>query len=93
MKKCCNNKCNVPLIIDDENLNLPAIPYNLTIIERKKGKTVILSWNSNYNINKPTMFVVEGKWSLNYDENSLNIDQHMTKWGYLAQVIIYTILF
>lgn len=65
---------------------MPSIPSNLTIIERKKGRTVILNWKSDYDTSKPTMFVVEGKWSLNYDNNNLNIDQHMTKWGYLAQV-------
>ena len=65
------------------------MPSNLTIIERKKGKTVILNWISGSNLkNKPIMFVVEGKWSLNNENhNSINIDQHMTKWGYLAQTV------
>ncbi len=63
-------------------LDLPSVPFNLTIVERKKGKTVILQWNSDYDKTKPVIFVVEGKWSLNYNQN----DEEMTKWGYLAQV-------
>jgi hypothetical protein len=70
------------------------VPYNLTIVERKKGKTIILSWNCEYNKNKPTMFVVEGRWSLNSpsdgDESSSSSSSSssaMTKWGYLAQTV------
>jgi hypothetical protein len=81
--------CKKPTI---SNLNLPSIPFNLTITERKKGKTVILSWDCIYNKNKPTMFVVEGRWSLkspHLTARSLNQPQNdntmMTKWGYLAQ--------
>lgn len=94
ISKCCaitsecpehGNICQKPVI---NNLNLPSIPFNLTITERKKGKTVILSWDCVYNKNKPTLFVVEGRWSLKSPYNSeetSNNDNFMTKWGYLAQ--------
>lgn len=45
---------------------LPSVPFNLTITERKKGKTVILSWDAAYNAQKPTMFVVEGRTCLSH---------------------------
>jgi hypothetical protein len=89
VKKCCpinpqcpqlGSVCQRPVI---ENANLPSIPFNLSIIERKKGKTVILSWDCKYNKNKATMFVVEGRWSL----KSPTEDTQMTKWGYLAQTV------
>lgn len=94
MGKCCyinsdcpehGKVCQNPSI---SNVNLPSIPFNLTITERKKGKTVILSWDSVYNKNKPTIFVVEGRWSLKSpysNAESSNSDSFMTKWGYLAQ--------
>ena len=98
--KCCalnptcpnhGNVCQRPLI---SNPNLPSIPFNLTIVERKKGKTIILSWDCHYNKNKPTMFVVEGRWSLNSPISSSSSsssstvnDNYMTKWGYLAQTV------
>ncbi|CAF0935407.1 unnamed protein product, partial [Brachionus calyciflorus] len=87
IQKCCSLNpecpeqgqiCQKPVISD---FNLPSIPFNLTITERKKGKTVILSWDCVYNKNKPTIFVVEGKWSINSPDSELE----MTKWGYLAQ--------
>lgn len=104
IKKCClinqecpelGSTCKKPTITS--SLNLPSIPFNLTITERKKGKTVILSWDCVYNKNKPTMFVVEGRWSLKSPTHHLvesrsvngvkplNDNQMMTKWGYLAQ--------
>ena len=87
--KCCaldpdcpqlGNACQRPRI--SANSHLPSVPFNLSIVERKKGKTIILSWDSNYNKNKPTLFVVEGRWSLNSPTSS-----SMTKWGYLAQTV------
>jgi hypothetical protein len=87
--KCCalspdcpehGSVCQKPLI---NSLNLPSIPFNLNITERKKGKTIILSWDCVHNKNKPTLFVVEGRWSL----RSPNSNEYMTKWGYLAQTV------
>lgn len=94
--KCCfvdsrcpsyGRQCVTPRIV---NALLPSIPYNLTITERKKGKTVILSWESTYNRQKPTMFVVEGQWSLSGSSDSISSSssgQETTKWGYLAQTV------
>ena len=99
IKKCCvlNPGCpehgNVCLRPSINSTNLPSIPHNLTIVERKKGKTVILSWDSSYNKNKPTIFVVEGRWSLrppdssHFDQFTPSADLSMTKWGYLAQTV------
>jgi hypothetical protein len=87
-----NNKSIIRILVNDgplrslmfvlssSNEDLPELPHNLTITERKKGKTVILQWESDYDKSKPAIFVVEGKWSLNYNNDD------MTKWGYLAQV-------
>lgn len=94
MKKCCflNSKCTnhgkVCLNPQITNQNLPSVPFNLKIVERKKGKTIILSWDCNYNKNKPTLFVVEGRWSLKQPqaESHIDSDSYMTKWGYLAQI-------
>lgn len=92
IKKCCplhtacpqyGNVCARPII---QNNNIPARPFNLTIIERKRGKTVILKWRCNYRRNQPTLFVVEGRWSLKPPTSS-DDESHMTKWGYLAQTI------
>jgi hypothetical protein len=73
------------------NLNLPSIPFNLTITERKKGKTVILSWDSVYNKNKPTMFVIEGRSSIRapYSMSSEDSDgdSKMSQWSYLASTV------
>jgi len=67
---------------------LPSVPFNLTITERKKGKTVILSWDAAYNAQKPTMFVVEGQWSLRArNEEEGESGDEVTKWGYLAQTV------
>ena len=91
--KCCalnpdcpehGSVCQKPLI---NSLNLPSIPFNLNITERKKGKTIILSWDCVHNKNKPTMFVVEGRWSLRSPSGSSNSNEYMTKWGYLAQTV------
>jgi hypothetical protein len=97
IRKCCpinpscpehGSACQKPLI---SNLNLPSIPFNLTIVERKKGKTVILSWDCIYNKIKPTLFVVEGRWALKSSsplQHGKNDDNSfMTKWGYLAQTV------
>lgn len=101
MRKCCNlnpkcpeqgKVCLKPQIV---NQNLPSVPFNLKIVERKKGKTIILSWDCSYNKNKPTLFVVEGRWSLKQPQvetfppapasATTDPDSYMTKWGYLAQ--------
>lgn len=97
--KCCSidttcpqygNICKRPQL-NAANIHMPSVPFNLSIVERKKGKTIILSWDCNYNKNKPTMFVVEGRWSLNSPPNIANNDNdndnYMTKWGYLAQTV------
>lgn len=92
IKKCCplhtacpqyGNVCARPII---QKQGIPDRPFNLTIIERKRGKTVILNWRCNYHKNQPTLFVVEGRWSLKAPTSS-DDDSHMTKWGYLAQTI------
>lgn len=92
IKKCCplhtacpqyGNVCARPII---ESKGIPDRPFNLTIIERKRGKTVILKWRCNYRRAQPTLFVVEGRWSLKTPTSS-DDDSHMTKWGYLAQTI------
>lgn len=71
----------------EESSLLAALPHNLQIKERKKGRTVKLSWsmpekhNNNKKNNKkdePIMFLVESRWSM-------EIDTPLTKWGYLAQ--------
>ena len=100
--KCCSINTACPQYgrvckrpqINAANIHMPSIPFNLSIVERKKGKTIILSWDCNYNKNKPTMFVVEGRWSLNSptsSSSSSNVahenDSYMTKWGYLAQTV------
>ena len=107
--KCClldpecpehGSVCQKPYISSPSHL--PSIPFNLTITERKKGKTVILSWDSVYNKNKPTIFVIEGRWSLkppystllsstttgddDDDENNSG-DSSMTDWGYMASTV------
>lgn len=88
MTKCCNTSPTCPMTCqttENPNSNLPSHPYNLTIVERKKGKTIILSWSCSYNKNKPTMFIVEGKYSL--DSPPQDDERRMTKWGYLAQTV------
>lgn len=89
IQKCCavnpicpeqGNVCQKPLISD---FNIPSIPVNLTITERKKGKTVILNWQSVYDKKQPIIFVVEGKWSI----DSPDSEPDMTKWGYLTHTI------
>lgn len=104
IKKCCplhtacpkyGNVCAKPVI---QNKDISSTPYNLTIVERKRGKTIILKWNCDYDQKRPTLFVVEGRWSLKSPQASTTIDQdghvistdsddQMTKWGYLAQTI------
>lgn len=95
INKCCplhtacpqyGNVCAKPVI---ENKDISTAPFNLSITERKKGKTIILRWDCVYNKNKPTIFVVEGRWSLKSPQSTGidNQDSHMTKWGYLAQTI------
>ena len=61
----------------------------MTIIERKKGKTIILNWNVGDNGvgSKPIMFIIEGKWSLNNEQLLANEQTFMTKWGYLASTV------
>jgi len=67
---------------------MSSAPFNLSIVERKKGKTIILKWDCNYKRNKPTIFVVEGRWSLKSPQATIaHTDAHMTKWGYLAQTV------
>lgn len=94
VKKCCQlqgtcpqhgSVCAKPLITNVDPLISPP-PFNLSIIERKSGKTIILRWESTYLRNKPTLFVVEGRWSLTAP-STRDTDAHMTKWGYLAQTI------
>lgn len=86
IQKCCmvnpmcpqqGQICQKPLISD---FNIPSVPINLTITERKKGKTVILSWESVFDKNQPIIFVVEGKWSIDTPDT----EPQMTKWGYLT---------
>ena len=69
------------------NRDIPSAPFNLSIVERKKGKTIILRWRCDYNRARPTLFVVEGRWSLRPPAAATDEDSHMTKWGYLAQTI------
>lgn len=98
IQKCCplnpscpsyGNVCAKPLVINNGLDNMASAPFNLSIVERKKGKTIILKWACNYRHNKPTIFVVEGRWSLKSPHATAIKDQdtHMTKWGYLAQTI------
>ncbi len=95
--KCCllstecpqhGSVCQKPHLNANNMHGLPSIPFNLTITERKKGKTVILSWDSVYNKQKPTLFVIEGKWSLkapsSSNSNKDSDSSSMTQWGYLA---------
>jgi len=94
IKKCCplhsacpqyGNVCAKPVVSNSE---ISSIPFNLSIVERKKGKTIILKWDCNYKLNKPTIFVVEGRWSLKSPHTTIaDTDTHMTKWGYLAQTV------
>ncbi|RNA14001.1 anosmin-1 [Brachionus plicatilis] len=86
IQKCCpinpicpqqGQICQKPLISD---FSIPSVPINLNITERKKGKTVILKWQSVFDRNQPTIFVVEGKWSINTPDS----EPDMTKWGYLT---------
>lgn len=78
----------------NSNPLLPGVPFNLTITERKKGKTVILSWEASYHAQKPTMFVIEGQWSLQRGggrgaggAGGAGNEAELTKWGYLAQTV------
>lgn len=93
VSKCCQlqsscpqhgSVCAKPIITVDRQISPP--PFNLSIVERKSGKTIILKWDSTYIRNKPTLFVVEGRWSLQ-SPTSQTTDNRMTKWGYLAQTI------
>jgi len=84
-QKCCDGgRCERAIIT--QSPELPSVPFNLTIVERKKGKTAILSWNCDYQASKPTLFVVEGRWALNSDPTD-DLNASMTKWGYLAQTV------
>jgi hypothetical protein len=107
--KCCplNPECAVehgsvcqrPFVTPATTASLPSIPFNLTITERKKGKTVILSWDSVYNRNKPTVFVIEGRSSVrapyslssdaetNEGEEPADGDSKMSPWSYLASTV------
>ena len=71
------------------------MPFNLSITERKKGKTVILNWEhtpaSSASSSGPVMFVVEGRWSLktslSASASQQQADASMTRWGYLTQTV------
>lgn len=92
-------KIGVLICVCFVGLDLPSVPFNLTIVERKKGKTLILRWNCAYAPHRPTAFVVEGRWAIgsarssaaaaaaSSDGDDAPDDGYMTAWGALAQTV------